>query len=256
MPSIYALFVALALTPSSLAAPTLSKISARVAGGSISEPGQFPFVVATQDNGEQLCGGTLLNAYTVLTAAHCSFNKLPQNVTVRAGSTLWHSGGVLSNISEIKIHPQYRPVMGQYDVSVWHLATPIQPSDTIGYAKIAGQGHDPPVGLQATTAGWGDKSQDRTVPGSEELRFVNVPVVSRQACSIYGQISSLDLCAGGEEGKGSCPMDSGGPIWNAQTREIIGTVHSGGGCGLKDVPIMYTNLGGMSDWVIRNSWSA
>ncbi|CZT49829.1 related to trypsin precursor [Rhynchosporium secalis] len=241
------LFLGLAFTPFNLAAPSPSKIDARVAGGNLSKPGEFPFFVATQRNGLYQCGGTLLNAHTVLTAAHCSINNPPANLTIRAGSMYWRSGGIASNILEVKIHPS---------LALWHLSTPIQISDTIDYAIIPAQGYDPPVGLKATTAGWGYTTPDMTVPGPEVLRYVNVPVVSRQECSIYGQITSFEICAGGEEGKGSCPYDSGGPIWNAETKEIIGTVESGGGCGSKGVPIVYTNLGSMSDWVRNNSWSA
>jgi secreted trypsin-like serine protease len=141
-----------------------------------------------------------------------------------------------------------------YSVAVWHLGIPIQPSDTIKYAKIVAQGYDPPDGLNATTAGWGNTAPDQS-SGSDELRWVNVPIVSRQDCEQYGQITSNMLCAGGEEGKGSCPNDSGGPIWNSETCEILGTVHSGGGCGEKGLPIVYTNLGTLGDWVRENSWS-
>lgn len=141
-------------------------------------------------------------------------------------------------------------------VAVWHLGIPIQPSDTTGYAKLVAQGYDPSVGLNATVAGWGNSIPDQPVQGSDELSWVNVPIVSRQDCNRYGQTTPNELCAGGEEGKGSCPGDSGGPIWNAETGEVMGTVHSGGGCGEKGVPILYTNLGTMSDWVRQNIWSA
>ncbi|PVH76814.1 trypsin-like serine protease [Cadophora sp. DSE1049] len=256
MTFIYALLLAIAFVPFNLAAPELGKINSRVTGGNLAEPGDFPFLVAPQLNGKQWCGATLLNAYTVLTAGHCSINIPPENVTVRAGSMYWQSGGTIANITEIKIHPSYRPTVGQYDVAVWHLGMPIQPSDTISYAKLVAQGYDPPVGLSATTAGWGNTAENQTVEGSDKLRWVNVPIVSRQDCSAYGQITSNEICAGGEEGKGSCPNDSGGPIWNAETREVMGTVHSGGGCGLRGVPILYTNLGTMGDWVRQNIWSA
>ncbi|CZT08527.1 related to trypsin precursor [Rhynchosporium graminicola] len=250
------LFLGLAFTPFNLAAPSPSKIDARVAGGSLSKPGEFPFFVATQRNGLYQCGGTLLNAHTVLTAAHCSINNPPANLTIRAGSMVQTCPGPKrasnSNSQLLAKHT----LIPRFSLALWHLSTPIQVSDTIDYATIPAQGYDPPVGLKATTAGWGYTTPDMTVPGPEVLRYVNVPVVSRQECSIYGQITSFEICAGGEEGKGSCPYDSGGPIWNAETKEIIGTVESGGGCGSKGVPIVYTNLGSMSDWVRNNSWSA
>ncbi|KAL5318420.1 hypothetical protein ACEPPN_013480 [Leptodophora sp. 'Broadleaf-Isolate-01'] len=256
MTFINTLFLAMAFTPFNLAAPGLSKVNSRVAGGSLVEPGEFPFLVAPELDGAQWCTGTLLNAYTVLTAGHCTITIRPENVTVRAGSTQLHSGGIVSHITEFRIHPLYRPTVGQYDVAVWHLGIPIQPSDTTGYAKLVAQGYDPSVGLNATVAGWGNSIPDQPVQGSDELSWVNVPIVSRQDCNRYGQTTPNELCAGGEEGKGSCPGDSGGPIWNAETGEVMGTVHSGGGCGEKGVPILYTNLGTMSDWVRQNIWSA
>ncbi|KAK0101376.1 hypothetical protein ONS95_006551 [Cadophora gregata] len=252
----YALLMAIAFAPFNLAAPASSKIYSRVAGGNLARPGEFPFLVAPQLNGNQWCGATLLNAYTVLTAGHCSVNIPPANVTIRAGSMNWHSGGTVSNVTAIKLHPSYRPTNGQFDIALWHLGTPIESSDTISYARIVSQGYDPVVGLSATTAGWGNTAEDQTVEGSADLRWVNVPVAARQDCSIYGQATANEICAGGEEGKGSCPNDSGGPIWDAETGEVMGTVHSGGGCGLKGVPILYTNLGTMSDWVRQNIWCA
>lgn len=141
-----------------------------------------------------------------------------------------------------------------HSVAIWHLETPIQPSDTINYATYVAQGYTPSPGLNATVAGWGDTTPNPIVTGSEVLRWVNVPVVSPQGCAIYGVVSSARICAGGEDGKGSCPRDSGGPIWNTETGEIIGTVSSGGGCGKNGTPIVYTNLGSMSDWVKQNAW--
>jgi trypsin len=85
---IYTFFLAMASIPFNLAAPGLSKLESRITGGDVAEPGEFPFLIAPQLNGRQWCAGTLLNAYTVLTAAHCSINIPPGNVTVRAGSTV------------------------------------------------------------------------------------------------------------------------------------------------------------------------
>lgn len=76
------------LVISTLAIPAPAKIQSRVAGGNLAEPGEFPFVVAPQLNGDAWCAGSLLNAYTVLTAAHCSINNPATNLTIRAGSVV------------------------------------------------------------------------------------------------------------------------------------------------------------------------
>lgn len=88
MAFINAAVLAMAFAPFGLAAPGPSKIQSRVAGGDLAEPGEFPFLVAPQLNGGQWCGATLLNAYTVLTAGHCSINIPAENLTVRAGSVV------------------------------------------------------------------------------------------------------------------------------------------------------------------------
>jgi trypsin len=38
-------------------------------GGELAEEGEFPFIVSLQGPG--LCGGSLLDAKTIITAAHC-----------------------------------------------------------------------------------------------------------------------------------------------------------------------------------------
>jgi secreted trypsin-like serine protease len=56
-------------------------IDRRITGGEDVKDGEIPFIVSiTTMNG--LCGGTLLDSTTVLTAAHC----LDEAVSVRAGS--------------------------------------------------------------------------------------------------------------------------------------------------------------------------
>ena len=56
-----------------------------IVGGEEAKAGDFPFIVSILINGTHDCGGTLLNANTVLTAAHCSKGHIAGR-QVRAGS--------------------------------------------------------------------------------------------------------------------------------------------------------------------------
>ena len=57
-----------------------------IVGGVAAQAGEFPYIVSLQDTtGFHFCGGTLINAYTVLTAGHCS-DQNPRSVRVRAGT--------------------------------------------------------------------------------------------------------------------------------------------------------------------------
>lgn len=57
-----------------------------IVGGTTASAGDFPFIVSLSKSGSHFCGGVLLNAYTVITAAHCSVGQTASTVKVRAGS--------------------------------------------------------------------------------------------------------------------------------------------------------------------------
>jgi len=43
----------------------------KIVGGTVATPNSWPWQVALKNNGELVCGGTLLDQNWVLTAAHC-----------------------------------------------------------------------------------------------------------------------------------------------------------------------------------------
>lgn len=61
-----------------------------IIGGEEARLGEFPFIVALISAASPwpFCGGILINAYTVVTAAHCSKDVRPSRAYVRAGSTV------------------------------------------------------------------------------------------------------------------------------------------------------------------------
>lgn len=57
-----------------------------IVGGTTAAAGDFPFIVSLSKSNSHFCGGVLLNANTVITAAHCSVGQTASAVKVRAGS--------------------------------------------------------------------------------------------------------------------------------------------------------------------------
>lgn len=74
--------LALAFSTTSAAAATINK---RIIGGEDANQGEFRSVVSIQMGA--FCGGTLLNKYTVLTAAHC-VEEAGRNTIVKAGTAV------------------------------------------------------------------------------------------------------------------------------------------------------------------------
>ena len=69
--------------------PTFMQNAERIVGGEAA-PSMIPWQVAMLSGSFQFCGGTILDACTVLTAAHCGINT---GHSIRAGSTNKQNGG-------------------------------------------------------------------------------------------------------------------------------------------------------------------
>jgi trypsin len=163
----------------------------KIVGGEPAEFGEFPFIVSiTTKSLPDLnrCGGTLLDATTVLTAGHCSIFD-PEDVVIRAGTLVGHllspcacyttrirgtrigpwcamtderqnfkEGGQQAEVESIIVHPEYAEVGPEEtpvnDVAIWKLKRPIELDDTVGFATLPSAGSDPRVNSTVTTAGW------------------------------------------------------------------------------------------------------
>lgn len=64
--------------------------SANIVGGTSASTAEFPYIVSLSKSNSHFCGGVLLNAYTVVTAAHCTVGQTASTVKVRAGSLVSH----------------------------------------------------------------------------------------------------------------------------------------------------------------------
>lgn len=154
---------------------------ADIVGGTAAALGEFPYIVSLSTQGSHFCGGVLVNANTVITAAHCSVDFSASQVKVRAGTLVswlilllscpiprsrlalililsslqtWASGGTQVGVSRIIVNPSYNSRTTDFDVAVWKLASSIPESSTIGYATLPAAGSDPAAGSIVTTAGW------------------------------------------------------------------------------------------------------
>lgn len=68
-----------------------------IVGGVAASTGDAPFIVSLQtSSGSHFCGGTLVNANTVLTAAHCSVGQSASAVRIRAGSLVSYYSSVIT----------------------------------------------------------------------------------------------------------------------------------------------------------------
>ncbi len=232
-------------------------------GGREAEAGAWPWqaalVIATEPNAHygQYCGGTLVGAEWVLTAAHCVDVFSPSEVEVVLGRRqLSSSEGERLAIAQIFVHPNfnYNPLSFGFDVdadlALIRLATPSVQQPAALYRGEVGVEETRYAG--ATVTGWG-YTERADFP--DILHEVDVPLVDHAACvENYGQIVTENMiCAGYPKGqKDACYGDSGGPLVVHSQEEgwrQIGIVSWGSGCGYAGEPSVYTRVGNYTGWI-------
>ena len=202
----------------------------RIVGGSEVTPFSLPWQVALVDPGDDLpfCGGTLISATHVLTAAHCTGgNGGNWEVIVGEHDITSTSDGTRHTKCSHVNHPQYDDTDTgteefNFDFAIVKLNTPVEIGPHAAPAclptpKLEG---DFLSGKTMTVSGWGALSQGGD--GPFVLHKVEVPGLTNEVCQekyecpndggICGELIPAMLCAGNvvDGGIDSCQGDSGG----------------------------------------------
>lgn len=205
---------------------------------------EYSWIVSLQEGGKHFCGGSLISADWVLTAAHCVEGASPESVGLRIGSTDRTQGGEEAQASEIIIHPEYN---GTHDIALIKLSAPAS-SAPIKLGTAA------EVGTTSRILGWGQTTPE---PGGDEgsdtLQELDVTVVDPEGCAGGDIDGTIELCTENPNGdSGACYGDSGGPQIAKENEEwvLIGdTSRSGGSSTCAKEPSIYTNTVAHTDWV-------
>jgi secreted trypsin-like serine protease len=228
----------------------------RIVGGTEASTDQYPWAVElTTAQGSPYCGGTLVAARKVVTAAHCVTSTTQAgprpdpaaSVRVVAGRTdLRTSEGRTASVAAIWVYPGFTSVTQGSDVAVLTLADAL-PYDPLPLVAAGDRASYAP-GTMATVLGWGRTGENE--PQSSTLRSVTVPIVADADCARAEPDfkSPAMVCAGVPEGgRDACLGDSGGPMVVAG--RLAGLVSWGEGCARPGKPGVYARLATYRDQV-------
>jgi secreted trypsin-like serine protease len=268
------LVVVVAAMPAAAARPHV-----RVVGGQAVAMTDMPWVVyleaGTSDANGWSCGGTIVGAHFVLTAAHCVVDKTqtikPSQISGVAGrADLRTKDGTEFDVIRIAVNPAYNRTRGTEGgpgdaallwTSVDLPYTPLPLATTADAPSYA-------AGVIARIAGWGLTSS--TGASTDVLLSAQVPIVSDQECAASDQVSMSEaqsmVCAGfAAGGIDTCQGDSGGPLTvpnAAGTTILVGVVSWGYECAAPGRPGLYTRVATFTPWITpllsgdENAWTA
>ncbi|KAG8509297.1 Serine protease 38 [Galemys pyrenaicus] len=230
----------------------------RVIGGADAPERRWPWQASVHYLGLHICGGSVVHAYWVLSAAHCFGRHMNVraldvyvglvDLEVAGRHTQWFE------VHQVILHPtfqMYHPVGG--DIALVQLKSRIVFSDSVHPICL------PPPGmkllnLSCWATGWGLKSQKGDT--STRLQEAPMPLIPVFLCQLlHGHFSYIlpdMLCAGDlHNTKTVCEGDSGGPLvceihgrWTQ-----VGVVSWGRGCTYPMYPAVYARVSHFSAWI-------
>uniref|UniRef100_UPI003AAF88EE chymotrypsin-like protease CTRL-1 isoform X2 n=1 Tax=Centroberyx gerrardi TaxID=166262 RepID=UPI003AAF88EE len=223
----------------------------KIVNGQNAVSGSWPWQVSLQDGtGFHFCGGSLINQYWVVTAAHC---RVPGRHRVILGEHDRQSNSEqiqVKTIARAITHPYYNAQNFNNDITLLRLSSPAQMTSRVSPVCLASSSTSIPSGVRCVTTGWGKTGQTSS---PRFLQQTALPLLSPAQCRQYwgqNRITDAMICAGAS-GVSSCQGDSGGPLVceNGGVWSQVGIVSWGtSNCNVR-TPAVYARVSYLRRWI-------
>ena len=244
-------------------------IHPKVVGGTNATSIEFPsFAILMTEYNEFLCGGTIINAQWVLTAAHCL--DLTNEIVVLAGTNKLYEE-ISSGPSKIYRteayfkHPQFfftpEHPLANNDIGLVKVSDRFNFSQRVAPILLPNECEEKGY-IQGTVIGFGT-NLNQEFPKVLQKATMNIYHSFDAYNCIVNSFFHFDLnamlCAGASrDGTGACFGDSGGPliVQRSDGQQVVVGLISGNGfpleeyaCAAKNNPTRFTRVSSFLDWI-------
>jgi len=234
----------------------------KIVGGIEARAHEFPWQISLRTtSNSHYCGGSIINANWIVTAAHCMDGDTPAQVRVVTGDHTRNDASntvrQTHNAAQIVMHPDYDSRTFENDIALVRVQSTI--AFNIDVQPVCGPEQTDNFQYRLSyCSGWGTTSSGGSCC-PQTLRYVSLNITTNAFCDAAytsDTISADMICAsdniGGTE-RDSCQGDSGGPLVvkdaNGQF-SLAGVVSWGIGCA-SSYPGVYSRVSHFHDWILQ-----
>lgn len=189
------------------------EVTPKIVNGTDADIADFPFIVSLQTFSGSIsrhsCGGSILNQYWILTAAHCIYRENSFEKLIEYSTTIISDGShgdKIAYVEDLIWHEGYSNSLLINDIGLVKLFEPLDIDLAKVAVKLPPRQYEVTTGDAAVLAGWGRLGSD--LPISTTLQKVNLQMYSAASCALIHDpfnIHDSNICAGVPGGmQGQC----------------------------------------------------
>lgn len=232
-------------------------LSSRINDGKRASIKDFPYQVALEFQGIQLCGGAIVAENWIVTSCTCALlTNSSRDLRIRAGTDKRGKGGSLRRVDRIVRHEKfgYTPTsLPVNDIALLYSNEPFKLGETRQPVELFRSGEKSATGDMATISGFGMIKNGTDLP--KYLQFGEIPIMDLDVCkkryeTSFDDIPNGTICTDYHDGAGKtlpCWGDQGDPL--VIQGRLAGIMSKFFSCKNNEFPPLYTEIAHFRPWI-------